>query len=64
MTDTFDLLELNKYYCHDEDKIHNLFLLCQKVLHVLEELVENNMYYTDVHTNNFVFYEKIGRAHV
>ena len=54
---SYSIDELSKYYQHDEDDVHNLFLLCMEILNFLEEMVENQMYYSDIHTGNFVFYE-------
>jgi hypothetical protein len=52
---TRNLLNLANYYYHDDDMLHNLFLLFNDMVNVLEELVENNILYFDANPGNFVF---------
>lgn len=49
-----DIEGLGKFYYHDEDSIHNLFLLFNDVLNVIYEMFENDVYYTDIHPGNIV----------
>ncbi|MBP5683830.1 MAG: hypothetical protein J6X02_01060 [Bacilli bacterium] len=46
--------ELMKYYYHDEDILHNLFILFSDIMDILEELVDNNVIYFDTNPGNFV----------
>lgn len=48
--------ELKKYYDHEANEIDNFISLILDILHVLIELVEAGIYYTDVRTSNFVVY--------
>ena len=54
LTQNKDINEVSKYYYHCEDSIHNLYLLLLDILNFIEELFENNVFYTDIHTGNFV----------
>ena len=54
LSETKDINILSKYYYHDEDTIHNLYLLMLEILDLIEELYEENVYYTDIHRGNFV----------
>ncbi len=54
LMETSDINEINKYYYHDDDSIHNLYLLLLDALNLIEELFENKIYYTDIHSGNFV----------
>ena len=49
-----DINLLSKFYSHDEDSIHNLFLLFENVLNNLWELFENDIYYTDINPGNIL----------
>ena len=49
-----NLNDLYKYYFHDDDKIHNLYLLLNDILDVLEELSNNNILYLDTNASNFI----------
>lgn len=49
-----DLLLLGKYYYHNEDDLHNLFLLFNDVLDLIYEMFENGIYYTDIHPGNIM----------
>ena len=49
-----DLNAFGKYYYHDEDSIHNLFLFLNDVLDIIYEMYENGIYYTDSNPGNFV----------
>ena len=51
-----DIEGLGKYYYHDEDNIHNLFLLFNEILNNIYEMFENGVYYRDVHPGNIVLY--------
>ncbi len=54
LSETHDINILGKYYYHDDDIIHNLYQLMYETLLLIEELFENNIYYTDVHRGNFL----------
>lgn len=49
-----DINLIGKYYFHDDDNIRNLFLLFNEILDNLYEMFENGVYYTDIHSNNFI----------
>lgn len=51
---TGDLSTLQKYYHHDDEVIHNLYILCQDILNKLEELVDNGILYYDSNLSNFI----------
>ena len=51
---TGDIEGLGKYYYHDEDNIHNLFLLFNEILDTIYEMFENGIYYRDIHPGNIV----------
>lgn len=51
-----DLLLLGKYYYHDENDIHNLFLLFDEYLTILYEMFENGVYYNDTNPGNIMLY--------
>ncbi len=57
ISETKDINELSKYYYHDDDVVHNLFLLFLDILNLIEELCDYEIYYTDIHRGNFVIYE-------
>ena len=48
------LNDLHKYYHHDNDKTHNLYLLLNDILNILEELTNNNIIYLDTNASNFI----------
>jgi len=52
---TRNLLNLANYYYHDDDMLHNLFLLFSDMVDIIEELVDNNISYFDTNPSNFVF---------
>ena len=54
ITSTKNLNELTKYYHHDDDKLHNLYLLLNDALNILEELQNNNICYIDSNPGNFI----------
>ena len=49
-----NLKYLQNYYHHDNDKLHNLYLLLNDILNILEELANNNIIYLDTNISNFV----------
>ena len=49
-----DIELLGKYYAHDEDNIHNLFLLFNDVLNLLYKMFENGIYYNDTNPGNII----------
>ena len=55
ISESHDINEITKYYYHDDDSIHNLFILYLDILNLLEHLFSEKIYYTDVHPGNFVF---------
>lgn len=50
-----DLFRLFKYFQQDDDLIHNIFILFQRIIDLLEHMFDNRLYYLDVHPGNFVF---------
>ena len=52
--DEHDLRLLMKYYCHDDDPLHNVFLLADESLDRVYEMFENSIYYTDLHEGNII----------
>ncbi len=54
LMETHSLDELMKYYKHDDDYIHNFYLLLEDILDIIEELSDNNVYYFDTNPGNFV----------
>ena len=53
----YGLNEINNFYEHDEDNLHNLFLMLENILSLLEEMYQNGMYYYDTNDGNFVIYK-------
>ncbi len=51
-----DINIFGKYYYHDDDSIHNLYMIMLDILDLLEELFNNGVYYTDIHSGNFVIH--------
>ena len=49
-----DIEALGKYYYHDEDNNHNLFLLLNDYLDLLYEMFENGIYYLDTNPGNII----------
>lgn len=49
-----DLMLFGKYYYHDEDDVHNLFLIFDEIISILYELFEHEVYYTDINPGNFI----------
>ena len=49
-----NLNDLNKFYHHDDDKLHNLYILLNKILDILEELQDNGISYIDSNPSNFL----------
>ena len=49
-----DIEILKDYYLHDEDSIHNVFLLIEDVIDILYEMFENGVFYLDIVSNNIV----------
>ena len=52
-----DIEYLGKYYSHDADNIHNLFMLFNDILSIIEELLDNSIYYTDINPGNIVLHD-------
>ena len=55
--DLQDIELLGKYYYHDEDNIRNTFMLFDDILNILQELIDNNIYYLDINPGNFVIFD-------
>ena len=53
--DKEDINVLNKYYLHDEDSLHNMFILFSDVLDKAYEMFENGVYFSDFNQSNIVF---------
>lgn len=51
--------ELKKYYDHEANEIDNFISLILDILHILIELVEAGIYYTDIRTSNFIVYNNM-----
>ena len=51
---TRDFNYLGKYYSHDDNILHNLFLLYQDVLDIIYELLDNDICYTDINPGNVI----------
>lgn len=56
ITEDRDINSLNKYYYHDDDSIHNLFLLFNDVLNSLMEMYNQSILYFDSNPGNIVLY--------
>jgi len=54
ITKNYNLNKLNEYYLHDDDNIHNLYLLLYDILDILEELQNNGISYLDSNPSNFI----------
>jgi len=54
ITKNYDLINLNNYYLHDDDIIHNLYLLFYDILDILEELQNNGISYLDSNPSNII----------
>ena len=48
--------ELKKYYLHDDDNLHNAFLMLQDVIDAVDELFENNIYYCRFYSDDVMLY--------
>ena len=59
---TKKLEKLMEVYKKDDDVIHNLFMLQDEILDIMEELFDNNICYYDSNSTNFVF--KDGNVHL
>lgn len=53
---TKDIENVGKYYYHEEDNIHNLFMLFNDVLDLEYEMFENGIYYRDLNPGNLVLF--------
>ena len=51
---TRDFNALGKYYYHDDNTLHNLFLLYHEVLDLIYELLDNDICYTDINPGNII----------
>ena len=54
ITNSEDIECLGKYYYHDEDSVHNLFLLFNELLDVIYELIDNGVCFTDLNPGNIL----------
>ena len=54
ITESKNLDNLSKYYFHDDDKLHNLYILLNNILDILEELQNNGICYIDSNPSNFL----------
>ncbi len=57
--DKQDLELLKRFYFHDDDNIHNMFLMFLDLLDNLYEMFENGIYYTDIVANNIVLVKEM-----
>ena len=51
-----DMGELDKYYKHDDNYYMNITFLCLDILKLIEELVSQKIFYSDIHSGNFLLY--------
>lgn len=49
-----DINLISKHYAHDDDAIHNMFLLFDEVLDDVYEMFENGIYYLDTNPGNII----------
>lgn len=54
-----NLSDLQSVYMHDDDKLHNFFLLLFDILEKIEEMLDNHIYYTDINPENFMLYHNL-----
>lgn len=54
VTENKTLDDLFKYYHHDDDKLHNLYVLLNNILDILEELQNSSISYLDSNPSNFL----------
>ncbi len=47
---------VRQYYDHDNDDLHNFFLIFSELLEALEEMFINGIYYFDVNPGNIILY--------
>ena len=48
--------ELPEYYFHSDNESENISLLCLDILELIHELFEEDIYYIDIHSGNFLLY--------
>ena len=53
-TENRTLADLKKHYYHDDDNLHNLYVLLNNILDILEELQNNGISYLDSNPSNFL----------
>lgn len=46
--------KLSEYYHHDDNNLHNVFLLFYDILNLIYELMENSIFYNDINPGNIV----------
>ena len=51
-----DFEELKDYYLHDEDDLHNLFLVLEDVIDAVYEMFENNIYFSHFYSDDIMLY--------
>ena len=61
IAENHDINALNKYYYHDDDSLHNLFLLFLDVLESLKEMHDNNILYFDSNPGNVVLADNMAK---
>ena len=52
-----DINEVKKYYHHDEDSIHNVFLMLLDVLDAINEMFDNGIYYSRFYSDDIVLHD-------
>ena len=52
----YSITDLFKYYAYDDNPYKNLILLYLEIISLMEELLDNKIFYLDIHGGNFVLY--------
>ena len=50
----YSITDLFKYYAYDDNPYKNLILLYLEIISLMEELLDNKIFYLDIHGGNFV----------
>ncbi len=51
-----DFHDLTKYYYYDDNPYRNLILLYLEILSLIEKMLDEKMYYLDIHSGNFMLF--------
>lgn len=52
----YSITDLYKHYAYDDNPYKNLILLYLDIISLMEELLDNKIFYLDIHGGNFVLY--------